>query len=199
MKKFLVLVVFLLTMVGSSAQEKVSLGLRAGGNLSCFVIDNYYTTNRVGFHIGTVVDVPLTSWLYLQPGLYLTQKGAKVKWQDSRHVYSPIYLELPVLASFRYNFTRNLQVQLNVGPYAAYGMGGKADIEWGMGYSNNDAGDFFDTGANRNSFDAGVVAGAGVTFYHIYIGVQYERGLVNITKEYNAYNSNFSMSVGYNF
>ena len=36
-----------------------------------------------------------------------------------------MYLEIPVLASYRYNFSDAAQLQINVGPYFAYGVGGK--------------------------------------------------------------------------
>ncbi|MCC8152744.1 MAG: PorT family protein, partial [Tannerellaceae bacterium] len=83
-----------------------------------------------GFHIGGIVDINVAENFYIQPGLYITTKGAKDSekgedWED-KVTERPVYLQIPVLASYRINIADNAKWQINVGPYMAFGLGGKA-------------------------------------------------------------------------
>lgn len=227
----------------------ISYGIRAGFNLSSFrgewrndyvLDDNGKLNARPGFQVGAIVDIPVTYGFYVQPGLYFTTRGARAIWNDSgtgigydeveyeynysyKEIYRPFYLQVPVLASFRANVTKSLQVQLNTGPYLAIGLGGKeidtedetanfvdGEIEENhekdkykfFGESKEDEYHF---GAKR--FDFGWCFGAGLTISGgFYVGIQYDLGCVNmlLEKEWssgsgNLYNGNFAIQAGYNF
>ena len=138
---------------------------------------------------------------YVQTGLYLQNKGYKEKEGDYELTANPMYLEIPVLASYRYNFSDAAQLQINVGPYFAYGVGGKI--------KETDEGDedkwdcFGDKGADWKRFDCGLQIGAGLTIAkNYYIGAAYEFGFSNIAKnsgDGKLKNKNWMFSVGYNF
>lgn len=90
-------------------------------------------------------------------------------------------------------------MQFNVGPYLAYGIGGKVKVTDG---SDEDEEDFFgdDSGAKR--FDAGLHIGAGITVaQHYYLGVAYQWGWVNINEDSDltVKNKNFMINLGYIF
>ena len=171
------------------SDEKVTFGVRGGVNFSNLSIEGEGWDSHTGFHAGVNVDIPLLQSLYLSTGLYYTVKG----FSDDRveKKASANYLEIPVLASYRYNFSDNAQLQVNVGPYFAYGIGGKQkymEYEW----------DYFDD--EDNKFDVGLQIGAGVTFAkHIYLGLAYEFGFINVVPDYKTKNSNFMISLGYQF
>lgn len=177
------------------SDQPVTFGIRGGVNFSK-ISESYEgysasTKNYTGFNAGVSVDIPMLQSLYLQSGLYYTVKGAKIEEIKC----NPSYLEIPILASYRYNFSDAVQFQLNVGPYLAYGIGGKwKDTE------NDDEEDFF--GDDFKRFDAGLAFGGGFTFSHIYLGINYDLGLTNILKDGDDGSTKtrcLSINVGYNF
>lgn len=192
----------------------VTIGIRGGLNFANFSTSisgiSIDMDSRTAFHAGMIVDIPLVKSLYVQPGLFISSKGSSNKALASQIyggkaevVYRPIYLELPILASGRIDFSDNLQLQVNFGPYFAYGIGGTSTLK-ANGIETE--GNFFDDD-DVNAFDMGLQVGGGLTFCkHIYLGVAYEFGLINIvddkSKNYygvSAKNSNFMISLGYNF
>ena len=163
----------------------------------------------MGFQFGGVVDLPITNGFYVQPGLLFTTRGAKEEIGGYKEKLRPMYLQIPVLGSFRADVSQSVNVQVNVGPHFAFGLGGKEVYDDGettvkspfFGKSTDDEGHF---GAKR--FDFGLTFGAGVTFKeHYYVGIAYDLGLVNMAiedewgKEAKFHNRNFSIQIGYNF
>ena len=205
------------------ANQPITFGVRAGLNISDFTqnptISGELLKAKAGFNVGVNVDFPLLESLYLQSGLYFSLQGAKYKYTETdvdyyeKYVvnYNPCYLQLPILASYRYNFKDNLQLQVNLGPYFAVALGGKANYK----YEVNDDGEaesykeknkmFGKTNGYPNGYkrgDIGWIVGAGVTWQKLYFGFNYGFGFMNILKNspnYSEKNSTFSINVGYNF
>lgn len=228
-KLFMLAAMFMMGITATSAQEirdmfgtdqkgDIGYGVRVGLNISD--ISGKYGSKkaddfnaRAGFQFGGVVDLPITNGFYIQPGLSFTTRGARYKetYGDAKAIekYRPMYLQIPVLASFRADVSDNLNVQVNVGPHFAFGLGGKAVSEYAgetekypfFGESTENESHF---GAKR--FDCGLTFGAGVTFMeHYYVGIAYDLGLVNMAidkewgKDVKLHNRNFSIQIGYNF
>lgn len=97
--------------------------------------------NKMGLNFGVSVEIPLIKSLWLNTGLYYKSTGAKFTFkQDKNKIEDGITLDdytanvtmhsvrVPVQASYRYNINNNFQLQVNLGPYFAYGFGGKAYI-----------------------------------------------------------------------
>lgn len=97
--------------------------------------------NKMGLNFGVSVEIPLFKSLWLNTGLYYKSTGAKFTFkQDKNKIEDGITLDdytanvtmhsvrVPVQASYRYNINNNFQLQVNLGPYFAYGFGGKAYI-----------------------------------------------------------------------
>lgn len=194
------------------ADQGITWGIRGGLNLSNMKISDGSSSesadSKPGFNIGVSVDIPLLQSLYLQSGLYYTTKGYKHseeydREKDEVKVISQ-YLELPVMASYRYNFNETAQLQVNFGPYFAYGIGGKAKESYEYnGDKDEDKYDLFGKEGILNRFDAGLGIGAGITLSKFFIGINYQFGLANIAKDapndYSIKNKNFSINIGYNF
>lgn len=187
-----------------SAQKSnhpVTFGIRGGVNFAKQSVSfdgyNFSPKNNVGFNVGVCVDIPVMESLYLQSGLYYTVKGYKLEEDGETEKATPAYLEIPFLASYRYNFSDFTQLQINFGPYLAYGIGGK--YKWEYDGESEDA-KYFDDDENKK-FDAGLAIGAGMTFGHIFVGINYDLGLTNVLKdsEGSLKNRCLSISVGYNF
>ena len=171
------------------AENPVVFGLRGGMNISTMAGD-INVSSKIGFNAGLNVDFSIVESFGVQTGLLFTTKG----WKEDDVKANPMYLEIPILASYRYHFTDNLRWEFNFGPYFAYGVGGN------YSYDGDSYGDVFgDNGYKR--FDAGLALGTGVTISKFYVGLQYEFGLANIvdSDHYSVKNSNFSIGVGYNF
>ena len=90
----------------------------------------------IGYHAGVNIQIPVAPEFYFQPGLMFSSKGA-----ESVSVLTPTYklsyVELPL------NFVYKGQVgngyfMVGVGPYVAYGIGGKAIYEVGSVKSEYD-------------------------------------------------------------
>lgn len=187
------------------SDQPITVGIRAGLNSSTIKMseDNISLTcdPMLGWHAGVIVDFPIMKSFYIQSGLMLQQKGGTEVEVEGYERYEtkmdPMYLEIPVLASYRYDFSSSVQLQVNVGPYFAYGISGKEKEE---GREENGEYDFF--GDSIKKFDMGLSFGAGVTFAsHYYVGFAYELGLKNYCDDgdYSLKNNNWMFSVGYNF
>lgn len=224
---------------GGKNDQRVRFGLRVGLNFAnaevksryAYVGGNYGSSlgspaynnvldfnNRTTFHIGAIVDIPLARNFYIQPGLYLSSKGAAGKYylsDDDRDYYetktSPLYLEIPILASYRHDLSDFVQLQVNFGPYIAFGVGGKYEYEYDDG-SDRDKDDInyfgdIEDGLAMKRFDFGLSMGAGLLFAdHYYLGFTYEHGLINTWNgkeaenyNYSVKNRNWMLSLGYNF
>ncbi len=196
------------------ADQGVTFGVKAGLNVANFSGDVEDLDSRAAFHAGVTVDIPIVQSIAIQTGLLFSSKGAKFSYEDDEESeelkFKPMYLEIPILASYRYNFNESTQLQVNFGPYFAVGVGGKVKEEyvnkyWGDETEEGEL-DFFGDEDDEESmgmkrFDAGLQIGAGVTFLkHINVGLAYQFGLANMWREEGSVkNRNFMLSVGYLF
>ncbi len=229
MKKLLIVIACVLAAVNGANAQGVNFGVRVGMNVANAGGDfkddwDADFKSRVGFHVGVIADVELSEKFYLQPGLYFTTKGLKYEDKEGMGLeskYNLNYLELPILASYRFNLSDNMQWQINAGPYFAVGVGGKvkgtdfdfdedAKFEFkydAFGVADEDS-DEEKGGLKR--FDAGLSFGTGITYNKIYFGIKYDLGLANIAdkkvwvnedtgKSQKIRNRNFAISVGYTF
>ena len=186
---------------GHRSDAPVTFGIRGGVNLAKQIASSdegysFSAKNNVGFNVGVSVDIPMLESLYLQSGLYYTVKGYKLEEEDYTEKATPSYLQIPILASYRYNFSDFTQLQINFGPYLAYGIGGK--YKWD---DEDEDEKFFDDDYNKR-FDAGLTIGAGMTFGHIFVGLNYDLGMTNILKDSDdgsLKNRSLSINLGYNF
>lgn len=84
----------------------------------------------VGYHAGLNLQIPVAPEFYFQPGLLFSTKGAKNTTESITSTYNLSYIELPL------NFVYKGQLgngffMVGLGPYIAYGIGGKALYESG--------------------------------------------------------------------
>lgn len=214
MKKYLLLAICAVMTLGASAQRAssssstffsskraetpVRFGITAGLNIAGQTWKDgdisYSPDSRLGFNVGLTVDFPILESLYIKSGLLYTTKGSKDEDDGYEEKLSPAYLEIPVLASYRYDFSDAAQWQLNFGPYIAYGIGGKYK------YGDYEEDYFGDDGAKR--FDLGLQIGTGITLgQHYNIGIAYQFGLVNTVDDGDETlkNHNFMINLGYIF
>lgn len=216
----------------AGAQDKIAFGVRAGVNINSLSYsgdDSDYDDlkSRAGFHVGAVMDWNVAGDFYIQPGIYFTTRGAKNEYSDSDVDYSykyteklnMSYLQIPVLASYRFPVSDAVKIDINVGPYVAIGLGGKVKVEETETYNGDtdtysEKYDIFgkskedEARGDFKRFDAGLRFGAGVNIHKFYVGVSYDLGLTNLAHSGDEYrwdkkdkfrNGSFQVSVGYNF
>lgn len=203
------------------AEQPVRFTIRGGVNFANIGVsgggESESLGSRTAFNAGVGVDIPIIESFYVQTGLFFTSKGYKRTEDVSVSGYSvpltakgtPAYLEIPILASYRYNFNDATQLEVNVGPYFAFGIGGKEKTEEVTAFDKStetavietEEYDFFNDDVKK--FDMGLQVGLGVTFLkHVYLGVAYEFGFVNMFKDSDgesAKNRNFMINLGYKF
>lgn len=234
MKKILLVVAFAAFAVSASAQraesrmfsfrkaeQPITFGIRAGVNFSGIADNNdEFDKTKTGFNVGLNMDLPIFQSFYVQTGLYFTTKGAKYESDKNKNYWykdqiNPMYLELPIYASWRLDVSEYTQLQVNIGPYFAVGVGGK--YKWSEG---GDSWDYEDSGKESlfgkkseleypmRRGDVGLGLGAGITVHKIYLGFTYSFGFNNLLRNSDGYkdasndkfrNRNFTIQVGFNF
>lgn len=191
----------------SRPENRFTFGVRAGINTSkqYAINDQSDHENRLGFHAGLTADINIVRSFSVNTGVMYIQKGWKTDYSDNRGSVekkdNASYLEIPIQASYRVNLSDQVQFQLNIGPYFAFGLSGKQKVTNTFPNGDNYEIDSFDSDEGCKKFDCGIALGAAVTYMHFYAGISYERGLTNVS---NVANSNFqngciAVTLGYNF
>jgi hypothetical protein len=225
MKKVILIVIGLFavsTIVSAQGLKKDIFGVRAGLNLANVSMYSegligkieLDTDSKTNFHVGFSYQhllIPATP-LYLETGLYFTQKGFKYFLDFSKYMVvdpnielyyvkansNSMYFQVPLLLNYHFAVAKNITIQPFAGLYLAYGIGGKTKTDNGEKKISEKS--FGDDGYER--FDLGIRAGIGATFGKIYMSIGYEPGLINIsadTGEGRMKNENWAFTIGYNF
>jgi len=213
-KTALIAVAVLVGMSVNAQDKPLTFGVKAGMNLSNFSGNGADGMDaKVGFNVGLTLDYALTQDVYLMTGLEFSMKGGKDKGSISYGGVSftgeekdnPMYLQIPIHVGYKFNVTEYTKLVLHVGPYLAYGVGGKskikgvATVEGETGSIDTDYDFFSDATAKR--FDMGLGLGVGAEFGKFGIGLGYDLGLLNISqnKNFKVRNMNAYLTVGYKF
>ncbi len=207
MKKLLLSALFIFA-IAFSADAQTRFGVKAGLNIA----SQSYSSNSggtkptmssvIGFHVGGFAEIGISKGFYVQPGLYLSSKGAKAKFGSAEATATPMYLEIPVNFGYAIDIAEGAKLHFLTGPYLAYGIGGNiktkgtgADesksIKWGSDKNNSDL----------KPMDFGWNVGATVEYKSFLFGLQYGLGLSNIAvgDGETSKNNVLGISVGYVF
>ena len=207
MKKFLVSIIAALMAVPSFAQyssggfeldkESMYYGIRFGGTLASLNGDLSVGT-KTGLTLAGVVGlrVSQTAPVFLESGLYYTQRGAK----DSDYDITHNNLEIPVLVKYGVQATDNIALLPFFGPYFAYGVSTEEKLK-------SDYAKAHDVRINRKNM--GFKLGCGAEYNKIYLEVGYQFNITNIIdsddsdtpawKDKSAHNNAFFLNFGLNF
>ncbi len=175
-------------------ETNVRIGIRTGLNFAKLSGGTAGFCSRTAFHVGMTISVPIVSFrnttikqgIDMTTGLFIYSKGAKITYKNSHYdveeTVSPLYLQLPMLISYRCKPGKKVQLQIDFGPYFAYGIGGKHKAEYIDGTENVcSEKEFFGSDNTFKRADYGLHLGAGMTFAnHYHFGIDYELGLCDI-------------------
>lgn len=215
MRKIFVILA-LLCNIGATAQEywdgsrpahRLTLGVRGGVNFSKQYNngDGADMDFRTGFKAGLEMDLNVVRSFSVNSGVYYVERGYKSEYSDYRGSLrttdNTAYVEIPLLASYRVKLSDATQFQLNVGPYLAFGVTGKQKVKSTFAGQQDYSIDSFDEYDGLKKHDIGIHAGAAVTYSKYYIGVIYERSMMNVSNATGAdfQNGSIGICLGYNF
>lgn len=194
MKNLLLFVaIVILTVPASIAQGELRLGVKGGLNLASIGGDAYVSgtsgfDSRTSFHIGGLVEIPISDKISVQPEILYSAQGSKFNFGFASGT-SDIkldYLNIPIMG--KYHVIAGLSGEL--GPVV--GILVKAEA------GNGDAKDSF------KKTDIGVAIGA---TYRLPMGIfgslRYNKGITNINDDPTVSGKNknnvFQVSAGYSF
>src|SRR5687768_1293315 len=95
----------LLTSTAAFSQE-FQFGIKAGANFSNFTgandVDDLENSTLVGFHAGAYFGFLLGENFSIQPEILFSTQGSKIKYAGDERDYKVSYINLPVLAKYRF-------------------------------------------------------------------------------------------------
>lgn len=193
MKKFLMTAV--LGMFALAGFSQVKWDAKFGMNFSNMTkIDESKTLP--GFTLGVGMDYGFNENWSLQSGLMISSKGFKFKEGDWKDKYRPIYLDIPILAAYKFNISDNTKFVINAGPYLAIGLGGKNKET-----DEEDIKLFDKDGYDWKRFDLGIQYGIGLELSDRYlINLTGQNGFISpVDGGDDPKNMTFTIGVGYRF
>ena len=171
--KFLLVVLFTLTISYSAFSQQPRAILKAGVNLAnVSVTDNGNIDDAnmlTSFQVGLVGDIHVTSLLFFQPGLVFTGKGSKIEiGRPSENLYmkqtsNPFYIEVPANLVVKLPFNNESHFFVGAGPYGAIGIAGKAKSDANvLGFTSSSEHNIEFSNDDPSTFGAEEGAGLGV-------------------------------------
>lgn len=192
----------------SKSVEGFSLSAQLGLNLSRFIHVDRWNRVRAGVNVGIMAEKPIIKSLAVKAGVLYTMKGSVGKNVDGfggelTTTFSPSYLEIPILASYRYLYNDAVRFLFDFGPYFAFGLHGKDVKKWKAGNVGSDTRTerdvFSDSQLKR--FDFGFQFGPSLVFKDRYsAGLIFDCGVTDISNMGGKVgNFTFMINLGYKF
>jgi hypothetical protein len=207
--------------LAASAQAQTSFSIRAGVNFQNLNGEDESGTKHefkmaTKWHVGVEADVPVGTDFYFRPGLIFNNKGAKQSETILGEKYeikmNAAYIDVPLSFVYKPQVGAGRAI-LGFGPYAGFGISGKAkaeiagqeeeqDIEFKNDVKSSDP-----DGLYLKRLDAGANIFAGYEFTpNIFVQLNAQLGLVNIEPKYEGEkpesktkHTGFGISIGYRF
>lgn len=176
------------------------VGLRVGLNASHVSSESPLldgSSMKSGLNIGIAAGTQLTyrAPLFIESGLYYSQKGGKSDSGNGKFTYDLNYLEVPVLIKYKHFVGNQTSIQPYAGGYLAVATDGQI-----KNYGTRTAFSSFEDGY-FNRFDGGLKIGCGVGYNMLYLDASYDIGLANIGQDNfdDTHNGCFTINLGVNF
>ncbi|MBB4036080.1 hypothetical protein GGR21_001981 [Dysgonomonas hofstadii] len=221
-----------------------SMTANAGINVSDMDIQHLGTNVKVGYNFNVTLEYNLPKKFFLQTGLEFSSKGAKVKDKESgtmlgkevleyfdnsdidpdkryyyateiRGKYNTRYFTIPVMGGYRLAVADKIRMNLSIGPYFSYGVGGNSSLSQVIALATSlEGGVILDDPVNRHlmsistagksfdmfkRFDMGLKGNVGIEYYRCLLNIGYEYGFIDQFKAdgISSYNMNMFVTVGF--
>ena len=131
MKKIMITALAIVVSFGAFAQRQpMGYGIKAGvafPNYNFSGSNNSYSTDAAtNFNVTAFLDAPIVSnYLYVQPGVSLQGKGAKLSSGSTSFTQNTMWLEVPVNFVFKAPTGNVGSFFVGAGPYVGFGLSGK--------------------------------------------------------------------------
>ncbi len=175
--------------IAMAAQAQITWNAKAGLGFAKCKSDEP-TKNALVWKAGVGLEKPLSANWSIMPSLEFAMKGSKYSYYGEEDELSLSYIQIPVLAAYRFHVNNSLNMVLKAGPYVAYAI--KGDYE-GYDIFEDDA----DTGGKR--LDFGLDLGVDLEYQRYVVGFEYEYGFTSIEKEWETKTSAMYLTIGYKF
>ncbi|HLV14534.1 MAG TPA: porin family protein [Xanthomarina sp.] len=202
MKKLLLFTAIAAFAFSTAHSQEIRFGVKAGANFANMSVkpdDGISLDGRTSFHIGGLVEIPISEKFSVQPELLYSSVGAKYKdndpfFGDMELTYKLSYISIPVMA--KYYVVDGLA--LEAGPQFGFLASAKGEVEIGGESASEDIKDQF------KSLDIGLGIGASYRLdMGVFFGARYALGLSNIADDTDddvkVKNNVLQISVGYTF
>ena len=180
MKTKLIIGLALLTVMTATAQVRpfVQAGL---GSSQFWLMNAEGTEGRFAYHGGVGVEFPIKETPFgIQAALMVTSKGADAPPSKNDNIetnISLIYLEMPLDVTYRTAIGGTWVLKLAGGPYFAYGIGGKTEVETPRLHTRYDS---FGGTSSMRRFDAGLNAQILFEYKKLFFGLNWDLGFIPI-------------------
>jgi hypothetical protein len=177
----------------NTADKTVSFGVKGGVNFATVNGDDIDSPDsRTSFHVGALVEVPVSDMFSVQAEALYSGKGFDFDYEGSDGDKAELqldYIDVPVLAKFY--LTEGLS--LEAGPQLSFLINEELDVN-----PNSDSGDLDLDEAE--SIDLGLAGGLSFqTNFGIFATGRYIYGLSDVYKDVDIHNSTFQIGIGYKF
>ena len=165
----MVLAIIILT--PSVSQGQTRFGIRGGLNAANISFDKLANRGeRYGFHLGIFTEVPLVAdFMSIQPELSYSVKGTNYKPASVSQKLNMNYVDLLLPVAFKLS-----SIDVQVGPFASFLV---STPDYTVYNENKVIVDAF------KKFDAGLTAGLSYNFSRMMIGIRYNQGFMDVTKD----------------
>lgn len=160
-----------MALMQSSIQAQSSFGIRGGLNVSNISFKNLPDKReRFGYHLGIFASVPVVpDFMSVQPELGYSLKGTAYKVVNERRTLNMQYLDLLLPVAFHLG-----SIDIQVGPFASFLVSSPDYTVYNDDLIVVDA---------FKKYDVGLTAGLSYNFNKWLIGIRYNQGLVDVTRD----------------
>ena len=207
MKKFLFTLLALASFSLINAQENSTrFGAKAGLNISNLTgegADLIRAKTNVGFHVGAVVEIPISENFAFQPELVYSNQGAEIDFPGLEASSIINYINIPLIAKYYIAQGFSLQAGPQISILVSAEDTAEGSIDTGFGVINIEETE--DARDDYKTIDVGLNFGLGYQLeFGMFFDARYNLGLSNILDEdlfgdLDLKNSVFQISLGYKF
>jgi len=196
MKKLPKILVFVLISLFCLKSNAQTFGIKGGLSLATMLEKDNDTTvsndykMKPGIHFGITANIPLNSYLSVESGLIVTNKGFQIEVVSNGNGYlgriSLYYIEVPITLRASHKLNDEKIIFVATGPYISAGLIGKVKVITENNGKKATVEDEVDFGTDEYEdevrlLDWGMSFGGGMEINSIILGVSYDYGIANIS------------------
>lgn len=171
MKKLLILLLF----IPFTTLQAQQLGVKGGLTYGDLNIEDFETKNRIGYHIGGFLTLPITDNFSFQPEILYSARGTKATYDifelEGESTLKTNYIDIPLQGVIHIGDL----IQIQAGPYLSFLTNTEFETEGDLG----DGVEELDNDNFKNT-DFGLTAGLTVNIGVLQVGGMYYYGLQEI-------------------